>query len=423
MLSVENWAEIRRLRRAEGMPIKVIARVMGCSKNTVRQAVRSDGPAKYDRPARGSLVDEVEPRIRELLQAWPTMPATVVAERIGWQHSIRSLRDRVSDLRPVYLPPDPASRTAYSPGEIGQCDFWFPEVQIPVGFGQIRKPAQLPVLVMVLGYSRVLTARLLPTRGVEDLFAGWWSLLEQLGGVPKTLVWDGEGAIGRWRRGTAELTVDCHGFRGTLGAKVVICKPADPEAKGLIERANGYLETSFLPGRIFTSPEDFNAQLTSWLPKANARRMRVLGCSPADRIEADRAGMLTLPPVAPVTGWRRSLRLPRDYYIRLDSNDYSVHPTAVGRRIEVVADLERVRVFCEGRVVADSPRCWARHQSLTNPVHAQAAATLRHHRFAVVTPSAVTAVEQRALTDYDTVFGLDADSNAGLDAARDEGVL
>jgi len=100
-----------------------------------------------------------------------------------------------------------------------------------------------------------------------------------------------------------------------------------------------------------------------------------------------------------------------------------VHPTAVGRRIEVVADLERVRVFCEGRVVADSPRCWARHQSLTDPVHAQAAATLRHHRFAVVTPSAVTAVEQRALTDYDTVFGLDADSNAGLDAARDEGVL
>ena len=174
MLNVEDWAEIRRLQRAERMPIKAIARVMGCSKNTVRQAVRSDGPAKYDRPARGSLVDEVEPRIRELLQAWPTMPATVVAERIGWQHSIRSLRDRVSDLRPVYLRPDPASRTSYLLGEIGHCDFWLPDIEIPVGFGQTRTSTRLPVLAMVSGYSGWLSARLIASRTAEDLFAGWW---------------------------------------------------------------------------------------------------------------------------------------------------------------------------------------------------------------------------------------------------------
>ena len=47
-------------------------------------------------------------------------------------------------------------------------------------------------------------------------------------------------------------------------------KPYDPESKGIVERANGYLETSFLPGRTFASPEDFNAQLSGWLPGANA---------------------------------------------------------------------------------------------------------------------------------------------------------
>jgi transposase len=105
---VENWAEVRRLHRAEEMPIKTIARVMGISRNTVRAALRSDGPPRYQRGLRGSVVDEVEPRIRELLQAWPTMPATVIAERIGWDRSIRVLSDRVAELRPVYLPPDPA---------------------------------------------------------------------------------------------------------------------------------------------------------------------------------------------------------------------------------------------------------------------------------------------------------------------------
>jgi hypothetical protein len=91
---VEDWAEIRCLHRSERMPIKVIARVMGCSKNAVRAALRSEGPPKYERLARGSVVDAVEPRIRELLAAVPTMPATVIAERIGWEHSIRVLRDR-----------------------------------------------------------------------------------------------------------------------------------------------------------------------------------------------------------------------------------------------------------------------------------------------------------------------------------------
>ena len=37
------------------------------------------------------------------------MPATVIAERVGWTRSMRVLSARVAELRPVYLPPDPAS--------------------------------------------------------------------------------------------------------------------------------------------------------------------------------------------------------------------------------------------------------------------------------------------------------------------------
>ncbi len=62
MLGVEDWAEIRRLRRAEGMPILAIARVMGISRNTVKRALAADGPPRYQRPVRGSIVDAVEQR-------------------------------------------------------------------------------------------------------------------------------------------------------------------------------------------------------------------------------------------------------------------------------------------------------------------------------------------------------------------------
>jgi transposase len=415
VLSVEDWAEIRRLHRAEQMPIKQVARVMGCSKNTVKRALAADGPPRYERPARGSIVDAVEPRIRELLAAWPTMPATVIAERIGWQHSLTVLKDRVRELRPAYLPPDPASRTAYQAGEVAQCDLWFPAITLPVELGQTRTATRLPVLVMVTGYARWLSARLLPSRVAEDLFAGWWQLIQVLGGVPRVLVWDGESAVGQRRRRQTVLTEQAHAFRGVLGAKILICNPADPEAKGLVERANGYLETSFLPGRSFHSPADFNAQLTDWLALVNQRPRRVLGCAPADRIDADRAAMLALPPVAPVTGWRSSLRLPRDHYVRLDGNDYSVHPAVVGRRVEVAADLERVRVWCEGRLVADHGRCWARHQTLSDPAHLAAAAQLRHQR-ALVGQAAghrdADEVQLRCLADYDAAFGLDTEGVA-----------
>jgi len=386
--------------------------VLGISRNTVRAALASDGPPKYQRPAKGSIVDDVEPRIRELLRVYPRMPATVIAERVGWTRSIRVLSARVAELRPVYLPPDPASRTAYAAGEIAQCDLWFPPITLSVGFGQTRKPTQLPVLTMVAAYSRWLLALLIPSRKAEDLFAGWWRLIATLGAVPRVLVWDGEGAIGRWRGGRSELTKDCQAFRGTLGAKVVVCRPADPEAKGMIERAHDYLERSFLPGRDFGSPAEFNAQLEAWLAVVNTRPRRALGCAPAERITADKQAMVALPPVAPATGWRACTRLPRDHYIRLDSNDYSVHPSVIGRRIEVVADLARVRALCDGKVVADHERIWAVHQSMSDPEHVAAAKALRRKRIGMLRPAPEPEVEVRALADYDTALGLDGIDHA-----------
>lgn len=414
MLSVEDWAEIRRLHRVDRVPIKVIAKTLGISRNTVRNALRADGPPRYERAPRGSLVDAVEPRIRELLSVTPTMPATVVAERIGWEHSIRILRSRVSELRPVYLPPDPASRTTYEAGELAQFDFWFPPIELPVGYGQTRTAKQLPVMTSVSGYSRWACGLLIPSRDAEDLYAGWWNLLStQLGGVPRLLVWDGEGAVGRYRPRASKLTLECQGFRGVLGTGVYVCRPADPEAKGMLERLHDYLEKSFLPGRVFTGPDDFNTQLAGFLVRANARRMRVLGCTPGDRVAADRAAMLPLPPVPPEVGWHKSLRLPRDHYVRVDSNDYSVHPAVIGRRVEVHADLQRVWVTCEGAIVADHPRVWAKHQTLTDFDHSVAAKLLRQGRGDLLrpVPDATTGeeVEVRPLSSYDIALGLDGD--------------
>ena len=138
------------------------------------------------------------------------MPATVIAEWVGWDRGMTVFKERVAELHPVYLPPDPASRTTYGAGELAQFDFWFRPIELPVGYGQTRTAKRLPVMTTVTGYSRWSGGILIPSRDARDLYAGWWRLLsEQLGGVPKALVWDGEAAVGRWRARQPELTVDC----------------------------------------------------------------------------------------------------------------------------------------------------------------------------------------------------------------------
>ena len=400
---MEDWAEVRRLHRSEGMTIKGIARALGISKNTVRRALGSPEPPRYVRSPAGSAVDAFVPRIKECLRADPWMPATVIAERVGWDRSITVFRAHVREIRPQFKPADPASRTSYEPGGIMQCDLWFPPAKIPLGAGHAGSP---PVLTMVSGYSRFLMARMIPSRHAEDLIAGHWELLAELGAVARTLVWDNEGAVGKWVGGKPQLAGAFQAFRGSLGVRVYQARPRDPETKGLVERANGYLETSFMPGRSFASPGDFNRQLAAWLTLANSRHHRRIECRPIDRLGADLAAMVPLPPVAPVFGWHHTLRLPRDHYVRVDTCDYSVDPAAVGRRIHVHADLHEVTATMDGVPVARHPRSWAPHQTITDPVHAAQGAAMRRAHLHPVREPDPDQVEVRDLSRYDAMFGL-----------------
>jgi hypothetical protein len=194
----------------------------------------------------------------------------------------------------------------------------------PVGGDQTCSP---PVLVVVASFSRCITARMVPSRTTPDLLAGIWSLLaEELGAVPRRA--PGRGGS-RVYRDPGHQNRAAQTFR--------------PESKGIVKGANGYLETSFPPGRPFSSPADFNHQLRRWLPIANRRMVRSLGARPIDRLDIDRAAMLPLPPVAPTLGHRSRVRLGR----------------LIGKMVETTAGLDEVTVTAEGRHGARDQRVWA----------------------------------------------------------------
>jgi hypothetical protein len=356
-------------------------------------------------------VDPYEAQIRALLAQWPRMPGPVIAERIRWPHSMPPLRKRLAIIRPEYVGIDPVDRVSYEPGQVAQCDLWFPEdaVKIPVASGQTR--SKLPVLVMTLGFSRFMSAVMIPSRQAGDILSGMWQLISSIGRVPKTLVWDRESAIG----GTGRLSAPAVAFAGTLATQIRLAPRRDPEFKGVVERANGFLETSFLPGRTFRSPADFNVQLADWLVRANTRTVRSIQGRPVDLLATDYLSMIALPPVDPPIGLNNRIRLGRDYYVRIDTVDYSVDPRMIGRFVDVTASLDAVTVCCDGQVVARHDRSWAKHGVVTDPAHKATAERMRQalaedrqrRQTATRHHSDGHAVALRALPDYDALFGVD----------------
>ena len=242
-----------------------------------------------------------------------------------------------------------------------------------------------------------MLARMLPTRKTPDLLLGSWSLLDQLGRVPRRLLWENEPGIGR-----REVTEPVAVFAGTLATKVVLLPPPDAESKGIVERRNRFFETSFMPER------HFDDQFSDWLTTANARVGRTIKARPVDRLAADKAAMLPLPPAMLHLGWRNHVRLGRDYSVRVDTDDYSVDPRSIGARVDVVADLDHVRVrHAAGRLVAEHPRRWARAMTVTEPAHVTTAKELRQD-FQHPAPAAPDSEGMvRDLAEYDRVFGLE----------------
>jgi transposase len=290
VVEVEHWAEIRRMHAIERLSIKEIARRTGRSRVTVRRALRAEEPPAYRRGPVASKLEPHKQEIHRLLVAEPRMPATRIRELIaesGYSGGQTILDVYLREVRPLFAPrPRTFSRTTYRPGEICQFDLWEPSRLIPVGHGQERRGW---VVVACLGYSRVGAGALVFSKRAEDILTGITRCLWRLGGLPRTLVWDREGALhaggGRPSEAFAALC-------GQLRVGWHLCEAADPQAKGVVERLQGYMETSFEPGRSFANELDFADQLERWFDeRANLRAHRTLRCRPIDRLGDERAAM------------------------------------------------------------------------------------------------------------------------------------
>jgi len=418
MISVDQWAEIRRLHRVEGMSIRGISRRLGMARETVTRALQASGPPVYQRTAQRSKLDPFKGRIGELLAEYPRLSAVRVHEiisREGYQGGVTIVRVHLRRVRP--RPINAFQRTVYRPGEIGQADWAQMPDRIPDAYGKLRP---VYALVMVLGYSRMLTVVFSLRTRLVDFLRCHAEALAFFGGVPHTVVYDNLKSVVLRRRG-AEVVFNPQflPFADRYGFRPLATWPGEPHEKGLVERPIHYVKNNFWAGRKFAGMEDLQAQGNEWRDTTcNVRIHNGLDERPFDRFEIERSHLWALPAEPYQPEEILFARATRWGYVRLDGNDYSIPLILAGRRLAAKLDGSLVRIYDQGRLMAQHARCFGHHQVITHPGHQKRLWSLRGETRPALPRElvpglqlplhAVLGVEQRDLGVYDALLADEA---------------
>jgi hypothetical protein len=191
-------------------------------------------------------------------------------------------------------------------------------------------------------------------------------------------------------------------FCGELPVGWHFCEARDLQAKGIVERHQGFMETNFEPGRSFASPEHFQTELDTWEERVAGRLLRTIRARPAERLTAERERMRPLPAAMPDTECRFVMRVPTQPYLRWDTNDYSLDPRLAGRRVEARIGQRQIGAVAldTGEVIANHRRSFAKGLTFTDPSHQALLDKLRGER----RRGPQVDVELRSLDRYDALI-------------------
>ncbi len=371
MIAAEVVAEIRRLYYAEHWRIGTIAAQLGVHPDAIRRALNRESIQSRPQKPRPRLTDPFLPLLKETLDRYPRLRATVLHRMLrerGYTGSVVQLRRIVKPLRPnrreVFV------RLHSLPGEAGQVDW--------ADFGQVRvgKAARrLAAFVLTLSHSRALYVEFFFDQTLPNFLAGHVRAFEQIGGVPRILLTDNLRSVVLERRGDS---IRFHPryleLAGHYCFEVRPCHVARGNEKGRVERSIRYLRESFFSTHAFTTLEQLNAQVRCWITDVvHARPWPDDGThTVAQALEQERPRLLPLPRHGLDTSLRTTVSSVKTLFVRFDRNDYSIPPGAVGKPLTLIATDVLVRLFDGTTEIACHRRSFDHQRRIADPAHTAA---------------------------------------------------
>jgi len=368
MITPEQHAEIRRLYYGEHWTVGTIATQLGVHHDTVRAAI-ADTQAVRRGTCRPTALDPYLPFVRDTLAQYPRLRATRLYEMVrprGYAGSVVQLRRIVRTLRPQAAPTVYRRLTTLM-GEEAQVD-WGAFGTIRIGHG--TRP--LSGFVMVLSYSRALSALFTMDQTLESFLRGHVDAFQVLGGSARTLVYDNLKSAVLERQGSAiRFHPRLLELAGHYHFAPRPCTPGRGNEKGKIERQIQYLRHAFFAARTFTDVDDLNAQFRRWRdeiahqrPHPEQRDQTV-----AQVLAQEQSRLLPLPAHPFATEVLRAVTSGKTPYVRFDRNHYSIPHTHVRRPVTLLANATLVRIVAGAVEIARHARSYDTGQTIDDLAH------------------------------------------------------
>lgn len=321
MITREEWVDIVSLHR-QGISIRAISARLGVSRNTVRAALRREGPPLRRDRALPSKLDPYKDYLLARLADYPELSAVALCEEIralGYPGGLSILKEFTYPYRQRRR--EPVVRFETPPGRQAQVDWSGLGRHL---LGDAHRSPQL--FVMVLGFSRALYAEAVWRASLESFLACHTRAFAYFGGVPAEVLYDNAKVVVLERRAEGpRYNPGLLDLAGRYGFAPRLCRPYRARTKGKVERSIGYVKDRFFVGRTFTDLEDLNCQLLGWLDAvANRREHATTGEPPVERLA--REGLAALP----AAGWASAAALRgRAPHRLLTPPEVAVRPLAV----------------------------------------------------------------------------------------------
>jgi transposase len=299
-------------------------------------------PRVHNYDAVAALVAERVEKTSGRISAKRLLPAARVA---GYGGSPRNFRRLVAAARQAWRAEHhrPRRPAVWSPGEHLVID-WGAE-------------DGLHVFCAVLAWSRVRFVRFAADERAETTLAMLAECLEQLGGVPGTVLADRMGCL---KGGVvANVVVPAPQylrFAAHYGFKPDFCQANDPESKGIVENLVGYAKRDLMvPQAPFADLAAANAQAVAWCAEVNGVMHSEICAVPAGRLVTERELLSPLPSLRASIGRHVLRKVDRLSCVRFASARYSVPVRLIGTQVGVRTDDGRllVVVSATGEVIAE----------------------------------------------------------------------
>jgi transposase len=366
MIDKRTIFEIHRLNN-EGYTQRQIAKELRVSRKTIRKYLEHPEQAVRKSAVKPSKLDPYKGLIDQFLEDAPRVNSPALLQKLkeaGFDGEVTILKDYLRKKRGTIKSRQPFIRFESLPGKQMQIDWGH--------FGSLNygdSNRKLYGLAVVEAYSRMLYVHFTHSQNQSALHQGLLKAFHYFGGSPTEVVVDNmltavierEGSLIRFNENFLD-------FLRVFKISPRACNPGAPYEKGKIERAIQYIRQSFLPLRSFSDLNDCQTQAVRWLDTvANARIHQTTGQRPADRFK--QVHLRPLPTLLPDCRETHSVPVHKDFSVRFDSNDYTIPPWTIGKRLTLKADQTTVTLYHRDKVVATHPRCWKRKVRVELPGH------------------------------------------------------